>query len=148
MVRSKNSHFTDEQLEHLRANPYVKSVSQSSVSFTEEFKQYFWHRLQEGVITRQIFIECGIDPDALGKRRMDGFRYSLKQNSKRVEGFSDKRRGNYRHEKNADEQSVELRLKQLEHELAYTRQEVEFLKKLQTADMEARKQWGSKHRPK
>lgn len=148
MNKKPNSHFTDEQIEHLKANPYVKSVSQSSVSFTEEFKIYFWHRLEEGVTTRMIFIECGIDPDALGKRRMDGFRYSLKQNSKRAEGFSDKRRSNYRHEKNADEQSVELRIKQLEHELAYTRQEVEFLKKLQMADMEARKQWESKHRPK
>ena len=36
----------------------------------------------------------------------------------------------------------------LEHELAYTRQEVEFLKKLQLADMEARKQWKSRHQPK
>lgn len=148
MKRKPNSHFTDEQIEHLKANPYVKNVSPASVSFTEEFKRYFWHRLEEGVITRQIFFECGIDPDALGKRRMDGFRYSLKKCAKREEGFFDKRRSNYRHEKSADEQSLELRVKQLEHELAYTRQEVEFLKKLQTADMEARKQWESKHRPK
>ena len=37
-------------------------------------------------------------------------------------------------------------IKQLEHELAYTRQEVEFLKKLRMADMEAQKEWESKHR--
>ena len=43
---------------------------------------------------------------------------------------------------------METRIKQLEHELAYTRQEVEFLKKLQMADMEARRQWESKHQPK
>jgi len=35
---------------------------------------------------------------------------------------------------------VEPRLRQLEHELAYTRQEVEFLKKTQMADMETQKQ--------
>ena len=38
--------------------------------------------------------------------------------------------------------------RQLENELAYTRQEVEFLKKLQAANMEAQKQWESKHRQK
>ena len=43
---------------------------------------------------------------------------------------------------------MEQRIRQLEHELAYTRQEVEFLKKLQVANMEAQKQWESKHRQK
>ena len=40
------------------------------------------------------------------------------------------------------------RIEQLEHELAYTRQEVEFLKKLQAANMEAQKKWESRHRQK
>ena len=40
------------------------------------------------------------------------------------------------------------RIKQLEHELAYARQELEFLKKVQMVDMEARREWESKHRPK
>lgn len=40
------------------------------------------------------------------------------------------------------------RIEQLEHELAYTRQEVEFLKKIQNAGMEEQKVWESKHRRK
>ncbi|MGI6745407.1 MAG: HTH domain-containing protein [Acutalibacteraceae bacterium] len=43
---------------------------------------------------------------------------------------------------------MERRVRQLEHELAYAKQEVEFLKKIQQADMEARKQWESKKRRK
>ena len=44
---------------------------------------------------------------------------------------------------------MEQRLRQLlENELAYTQQEVEFLKKLQAANMEAQRQWESKHRQK
>ena len=43
---------------------------------------------------------------------------------------------------------MEQRLRQLENELAYTRQEVEFLKKLQAANMEAQRQWESKHQQK
>lgn len=35
--------------------------------------------------------------------------------------------------------TVEQRINRLENELAYTRQEVEFLKKLRAADMEARR---------
>ena len=46
------------------------------------------------------------------------------------------------------QETVEQRIRQLENELAYTRQEVEFLKKLQAANMEAQKQWESKHRQK
>ena len=36
---SKN-HFTDEQVEQLRMNHYVRHVSNSTVSFTEEFIDY------------------------------------------------------------------------------------------------------------
>ena len=46
------------------------------------------------------------------------------------------------------EQTLAARVKDLEHELAYTRQEVEFLKKIHLADLEARKSWESKHRRK
>lgn len=43
---------------------------------------------------------------------------------------------------------LEARVRWLTHQLEYTRQEVEFLKKLQMANTEARKEWESKHRPK
>ena len=79
---------------------------------------------------------------------MEGFRYNLNKAMKLKNGFSDHRRNNYRHQKNAEDASLEAQIKQLKHELAYTRQEVEFLKKLQMADMEARRQWESKHQPK
>lgn len=42
------------------------------------------------------------------------------------------------------EESLIQRIEQLEHELAYTRQEVEFLKKIQEAGMEEQKVWESK----
>ena len=44
--------------------------------------------------------------------------------------------------------SPEEKICRLEHELAYVKQEVEFLKKLQMANMEAKKSWESKHRQK
>ena len=93
-------------------------------------------------------MECGIDPEILGMSRIKGFGYNLKKQAMRESGFTDNRQNNCRRPVRTGEESVETRIKQLEHELAYTRQEVEFLKKLQMADMEARRQWESKHQPK
>ena len=148
---SKKTHtnpFTKDQMDHLRVNHYVQSISESTIRFTEEFKKYFYQKSKEGISSRQIFLECGINPEIIGKSRIDGFRYYLNKKMKRNEGFSDKRQNNYRRPTRKDNESVNDRIRQLEHELAYTRQEVEFLKKLQMADMEARRQWDSKHQPK
>lgn len=140
--------FTNEQMESLGKNPYVKSVSPSTVRFTEEFKREFYSLLKSGKSSPQIFLEHGIDPDVLGKSRIEGFRYTLNKYAKRDEGFIDKRLDNRRRPASRSEGTMEARIKHLEHELAYTRQEVEFLKKLQMADMEAQRQWESKHQPK
>ena len=148
MGKTHTNPFTKEQIERLQISPYVKSISPSTIRFTEEFKKYFYQKHKAGTSARSIFIECGIDPDVLGQKRIDGFCYTLNKYAKREEGFSDNRQYNYRHPPNDGDITVENRVKQLEHELAYTRQEVEFLKKLQMADMEARIQWESKHQPK
>ena len=134
-------------MEQLLKNPYVKSVTPSTVRFTEEFKRYYYQKHTSGVLVRDIFLECGIDPDILGESRIDGFRYTINKQAKRDTGFTDNRQNNYRRPAKTGEETVDIRIKQLEHELAYTRQEVEFLKKLQMADMEARRQWESRHRP-
>ena len=148
MGKTHTNPFTKEQIDRLRVNHYVKSISSSTVRFTEEFKKYFYQKYHSGMTARQIFTECDIDPDILGESRIEGFRYTLHKQAKCDSGFADNRSSNYRRPSKDGEATVETRLKQLEHELAYTRQEVEFLKKLQMADMEARRQWESKHQPK
>ena len=79
---------------------------------------------------REIFIEYGIDPDMLGKIRVWTFCQSLREKASRDEGFTDLRAQNSRKpSKETREQTLAARVEHLEHELAYTRQEVEFLKK-------------------
>lgn len=148
MAKSHTNSFTEEQVEQLKANQYVRSVSSSTVRFTVEFRKHFYQKRKSGKSTRQIFLECGIDPDILGEKRISGFCYALNKYAKREEGFSDKKRRILRCSPMSTDQTVEERLKHVEHELAYTRQEVEFLKKNQMADMEARKRWESRHQPK
>jgi len=151
MSQNQQTHkhyFTQEQVEHLRANHYVQSVSKSTIRFNEDFKRYFYQQRTSGKNAYQIFSDCGIDPEMLGESRIDGFCYTLNKYAKRATGFMDNRQNNYHHPPNTGSETHESRIKYLEYELAYTRQEVEFLKKLQMADTEARKQWESKHRPK
>lgn len=98
---------------------------------------------------RSIFEEHGIAPEILGDKRIWAFAHKLRTNADRDEGFADLRRNNSRKPPaQTREQALAARVEQLEHELAYTRQEVEFLKKIHTADLEARKSWESRLRQK
>ena len=148
MKKTHKNPLTPEQVIQLLKNRYVKSATQNSVRFTEEFKRYFYQKHTSGMTVRSIFLECGIDPDVLGESRISGFCHTVNVQAKRDTGFSDNRQNNYRRPPKSEDETVESRIKQLEHELAYTRQEVEFLKKLQAANMEAQKKWGSRHRQK
>lgn len=147
-MSQNRKHFTTEEIEYLRSSRNVQHVSKTTIKFTEDFKKHFYQQWKHGKTARQLFAENGIDPDVLGVKRIEGFCYLLNKQAKREEGFADQRQRNYHRPPRSGDESVETRVRQLEHELAYTRQEVEFLKKLQKADMEAREQWESKHRQK
>ena len=139
--------FTEEQMEELRQNPYVEAVTENMVCFTMEFKRYFYSQAKAGISSRKIFKECGIDPNILGTKRIEGFRTTLNRNVRLGKGFTD-RAHKRPPEKSSEDKTLEARVRYLENELAYTRQEVEFLKKIQMADMEAQIKWESKHPPK
>lgn len=142
--------LTPEEVSLLRKSPFVAGVTSGRIRFTPEFKRNAYQQLLHGKSMREIFTECGIDPEILGNSRIYGFAEKLRQNAEREGGFEDLRVGNSRKPANGTkEQTMAARIEQLEHELAYTRQEVEFLKKIRMADLEAQKQWEkSKHHPK
>ena len=139
--------LTEEQLRLLRANINVEKATEYLVVFTESFKQLAWEQKQAGKRMREIFRENGIDPELLGDKRIENFGQMLNRRGRESDGFRDRRKENRRPSAEETAESLEEQVKRLQHELAYTRQEVEFLKKLQMANTEARKQWESKHRP-
>ena len=49
-----NKKFTKEEMNHLRASPYVLDVSPSIVHFSAEFKEQFWNSIQEEKEPRDI----------------------------------------------------------------------------------------------
>ena len=140
--------FSKREIEILRMNPFVKSVTVNSISFTEEFKELAYEEKSRGITMPEILRKNGIDPEILGTKRIENFNYLLNKKAIQSRGFTDQRRENYHRPAKTGEETVDQRIQQLEHELAYTRQEVEFLKKLQAANMEAQRQWESKHRRK
>ena len=138
-----------EEIAELCSNPYVASVIGDRISFTLEFKRLAYDQISSGKTMRVVFKEHGINPEILGDSRIWGFAEKLRARASRDEGFADLRGQNMRKPaKETKEQTLAARVEQLEHELAYTRQEVEFLKKIHTADLEARKLWESKQRQK
>ena len=114
-----------------------------------EFKLYLWEQKQQGRSVREVLRENGIDPKVFGEKRLENLSYRLNRDIRDTADFADKRKSNGRTAAPAEgEMDLEARVRWLTHQLEYTRQEVEFLKKLQMANTEARKEWESKHRPK
>lgn len=148
---SKKSHtnpLSKREVEELRKSPYIAGATATTVRFTEEFKKLAYGKKRQGVPVAETMRKCGIDPEVLGASRVDGFSYTLNKRARKENGFSDGRSENYRRPARTGEETVEQRVRRLENELAYTRQEVEFLKKLQAANLEAQKQWESRRRQK
>lgn len=143
-----NKLFSEEEVRALKASPHVESVTCRAVTFKPSFKKLVYQELLIGKHVREIFEEHGIDTGALGENRINGFLDRIRKASDREEGFVNLRHQRKSKSEEERNRSAERRIRQLEAELAYTRQEVEFLKKVQAADMEARKAWESKHRPK
>lgn len=86
--------FTAEQIEKLKENPYVESVTDKYINYSEIFKELFWNDYQNGMAPSAIFKKYGFDPGILGAKRRNGFVYRIKQEAKRLEGFKDTRKGN------------------------------------------------------
>ena len=138
------SKLTAEEQRLLKLNRNVEYVSDVQVKFAAEFKRYAFQKQDEGIPMRQIFLDNGLDPEILGSKRLENFSAMLRKKRRQGKNFTGCSPG-------AEEKEKELDLKAelcwLKHELEYTKQEVEFLKKIQMANTEARKQWELKHRP-
>lgn len=128
--------FTPEEILILRSNKYVKSATSKTLSLTKEGKQRFWEEYRRGKFVNAIMAEMGFDTEMLGQRRMYGIRASIVTSVERGEDFRDTRR---RLVKQADEAEAATAgpVAYMEHRLAYLEQEVEFIKKIISAEREA-----------
>lgn len=144
MPKNIKSKLSEYQMTELRKLPFVKNVTEEQISFTDEFKRHFHEEHMKGKKPVDIVAEAGIDPELLSGCR-------IRSLQRRAHEYY------WRYCKPAVKQAElvakitktpEKRLLMLEHELAYTKQELEFLKKIYLADREERQKCGNMQNPK
>ena len=125
-----NKLFTEQELELLRKNPYVKKVSSKSITYTEEFREFFVNMYNLSKKPTEIFIIAGFDPKMLGYQRIKQASERFRAMEKRIDGLKDMRSENsgrlLERELSDDE-----KIAKLENENKKLRQELEFLKKME-----------------
>lgn len=132
--------FTEEEVYQLSQNPNVESVTSRTVRFNKNFRKALRQACKNGTKVQDFLKANGIDPEILGETRIRGLLYK----SDSTEEFEHQAPFNNRDSlqiivPDKSDKSVQERLRALEVKSAYQDQEIEFLKKLLEADLEARK---------
>lgn len=139
------NHFTDEQIEILKDNPYVKHVSKKAITYTEEFREEFYRRYSQSELPSLILRDMGLEPKLLGKRRVSNLTMRIKKQAKRSEGFQDTRLNNSGRPKTKD-MSKDEEIEYLKHKIEFLKQQNEALKKINFVNRKA--QWEEKKKQK
>ena len=125
--------FTLEEIRILESNKYTLFATPTKLIHTKEFKEMFLEMYNQGIPPRKIFKELGYDVELLGKRRSSMYPTRLKEELQR--------RGSFKEDKPCDklkppkstayEQMKDKKaIKEMQAELKYLRQELDFLKKI------------------
>jgi len=134
-----------EEIAELKLNPYVVDATERFVYFTTEFKKQFFKEYQSGHMPKRIISDMGINTEILGSTRINSVKLHVLKQAERACGFTDMQGSQFRDV--VRDKSPEDKIKRLEYELAYTRQELEFVKKIFAANREAQKEWKLKQHP-
>ncbi|MGG3306662.1 HTH domain-containing protein [Paenibacillus lautus] len=88
--------FSQRGVNKIKTNPYVKSVSQKSIRYTDEFKRLFIAEYKSGRLPREIFESCGFDIEILGIVRVNkaANRWKSAYVASGLDGLTDTRKGN------------------------------------------------------
>ena len=134
----KIKEFTEEEMAQLRESEYILDVTPKFVYYSAEFKERFYREYQEGKKPRKIIEGMGVDTNILGQTRVNGIMRRVLRDVQIGKGFTEITGESYtKHVGRA--LTPEAKIRRLEHELAYTRQELEFVKKIIAAGREERK---------
>ena len=132
--------FSEQDIEILSKNKYVKNVSEKSITYTNEFKIHFIAEYNNKKLPRNIFEEAGFDINIIGLKRIkcasSRWRTAYKENG--VLGLDDTRRKNSGRPRQRELTKDELIAKQ-NAEIEYLKAEVELLKKLELHERQVRK---------
>ena len=122
--------YTQKQIKELKSNPYTLRVDDKRISFTIEFKKVFWTKYQAGMSPRAIFRELNYNLNYFGQKQIDSIVQRIKKEAlvgEFTESYSRTRRIKIKEPSN---DITPQNIKQMQNELLYLRQEVDFLKKV------------------
>lgn len=120
--------FTPEQIKQLEKNPNVKKVSDKSITYTESFKERFITEYNRGKLPSAIFEAAGFNVHALGDRIKQAT-YRWKQQTKRLEGLKDTRKGGSGRPRTRDLTDSEI-IRRQKAQIELLKQERDFLLEL------------------
>lgn len=123
------NYFAKEQIETLRKNPYVKKVSEKSITYTEEFKKIFIDEYKNGCPPSIILTKYGFSCTTLGESRIKNISNRYRKQSEREQGLIDTRKYNSGRPLTRDLSKDEIIAKQ-NHKILVLEQENTFLKKI------------------
>lgn len=138
------NYFTEKQQEELRANLYIKNISEKAITYTQEFREKFSMEYQSGKLPSCILREMGIDPQIIGLKRKNSIVQRTKQYELRNDGFEDARAKGAGRPTTKNLTDAE-KLKRLEQKVEYLKQENEFLKKNIQLDRQAMWEYNRYH---
>jgi transposase len=123
--------FTEKEMNELSKNPYVTSVSEKSITYSDEFKRTFIAENEKGRMPREIFEECGFDVEMIGMTRIQssGKRWRADYRENDVLGLEDTRKETSGRPRKR-ELTLEEKYARLEAELNLLKAENELLKKI------------------
>lgn len=125
--------FTEEELNNLKQNKFIKKISTKSISYTDEFKKLFIEESNKGKGPSRIFIECGFNPYILGARRIKEFSKRIKKKNKNNELLIDNRgkKATGRPKKSTKILTKDEEIESLKHENLMLKAENDLLKKME-----------------
>ena len=130
---NKNS-FSEEEIEKLSENKYVKHITNKTISFTREFKEHFIKESKTGKGPTRIFIESNLNPYIIGPERIKGFSKRIKKKYKTTKTLDDNRgkKSTGRPKKASSKELTDKeKIEHLEHENLMLKAENELLKKME-----------------
>ena len=122
--------YTKKELKELNDNPYTLKATKNKISHTAEFKRIFWTKYQAGMSPRKILEELGYNPKMFKQKRIDSLVQHIKKQALSGNGFTEGNNRTKRMKIVSSEEFTPESFTQMQHEVLYLKQEVEFLKKI------------------
>lgn len=139
--------LTKKEQEQLKKNPYVKSVSDKAITYTDEFKRHFIAGNERGQLPRDIFEAAGLSEELIGLDRIKtaGKRWRAAYRKSGIEGLQDNRKLSLERPSKR-EWTLEEKIARLEAKNRLLQAENELLKKMDLLERQMKNQLQSKRK--